>query len=119
MQPRGPVPFGDDLAHRIVLRRHGAQPFDHGPEPLLVEPQPVEHGGRQPLLVPRRHVLGIGGKDRVAARPDAIGGGLEGGLLGLGRGAGKFCRRNAGARADLGHEGGNVAEILHRPGLRC
>ena len=37
------VPFGDDVAHRVALRGHGAQPVGHGADAPVVEGQPVDH----------------------------------------------------------------------------
>jgi hypothetical protein len=43
VQPRGPVPFRHDLAHRVGKFRHRPKPVHHAQDAALVQHQPVEH----------------------------------------------------------------------------
>jgi hypothetical protein len=113
MQPRRPIPFRHHLPDRVVLRRHGAQPFGHRRNPVAGQRQAVHHRGAQALVAPEREVLCVGLKDLVRARDHRIGRSVECRALGVGRGEGKRCRRRPSAGADVGHHGRDVVEVLH------
>ena len=56
MQTGGAVPFGHDLPDRVVLGSNRAQRGADTVYPRTVQQQPVQHGGRQPLLLPCGHI---------------------------------------------------------------
>ena len=83
MQTGRHIPLGQNLAHRIGLRRHGAQPLDDASDAGFVQHEPVHHGLGQALVFAKHQVFGIGGNDVVAVLPDGIGGPDQGGVPGL------------------------------------
>ena len=94
-------------------------------DPAFVEPEPVEHGGGDAGRLAHVPGRGVGGEHLVSPFDEQVGGGLEGGVLGLGRrrrqrprghlrpGAefGDGCRGSDAHRGSLGRP---LTEVLGR-----
>ena len=113
MQPRGHVPFGHGLAHRIVLLGHGTQAVDNTANAVLVQHQPIQHGRRKPLFAAKRHVLFVGRDDLRAIFPDRLGGSNQGRVFALGGRECQFARSRFCTGADFIHQGGYVGQVFH------
>ena len=116
VQPAGHVPFGHNLAHRVLLRRDRPQPVNNAAHPALVQPQPVHHRRTQALGRGIGQVFGIGRDDRAAPRPDRLCRANQRRLLAPGAGTGQFCRRRPRRLPDLFHQA-VVRRPVHRPHL--
>ena len=106
VQPVRPVPFGEHPPDRIGLRRDCAQPLGDARDPGRVEPQPVNHGGREALVVGMGEVAGVGFEDGVLRGQDRRGGPGQGGSLLRGGGHGQLGRGLARGGAHAGDQGG-------------
>ena len=115
MQPVGPVPFGQHATHRVGLGGHSAQPVGNGADAGRVQPQAVGHRRRQALFGGIGQILGIGLRDRGFRQQDRIGGGIQGGVLLIGRGLRQLDRRVAGRGAHAGDQVfGGLGHVVHR-----
>ena len=117
VQPARHVPFREHGPHRVGLRRHRAQPFDHASHPALVEQQPVEHRSRQPLGFCIGHVAGVGRQQRRPVAPDRRRRRLERRILLGSRRAGQVQRRGPRRHPDPAHQRADVDLHVH-PDLR-
>ena len=104
-QARGPGRFLEHFPDGIGQRRHRLDTGGDALDPLGIEREPVDRGGREPKARGSCDVELVGGEDLLHIGPDLGGGRLQ---------AGGFFLRGHGSQIDRGvaGPGGDIATLL-------